>query len=102
MAGVQVRNGSYRYNFRFDGKQYFVTLGEVSEEEARSKVCQLNYLLLRLTQRLIQVPPDIGIVEFIQNDGSPPIAAAGNGTVSKDLTLAAFYERYRVVPRRRG
>ena len=94
MAGVQVRNGSYRYSFRYHGKQHFVTLGKVSADEAKTKSAQVDYLLLRLKQRLIHLPPGVGIVEFIQHDGRPSLPDVGNGTVAKELTLSKFYDRY--------
>ena len=94
MAGLQERSGSYRINFRYHGKHHFVTIGKVSEEEARAKSAQVDYLLLRLKQRLIELPPGVDIVEFIQHDGRTPVPAAGNANVAKDLTLAAFRDRY--------
>jgi integrase len=94
MAGLQERNGSYRINFRYHGKHHFVTIGKVSEQEARAKSAQVDYLLLRLKQRLIELPAGVGIVEFIQLDGRTPVPAAGNETVAKVLTLSAFLNRY--------
>src|SRR5208282_1221408 len=94
MAGLQDRSGSYRINFRYHGKHHFVTLGKVSEQEARAKFAQVDYLLLRLKQRLIELPPGVGIVEFLRHDGRTPVPAAGNDTVAKALTLAGFRDRY--------
>ena len=48
MAGVPRRHGSYRVLFRYQGKQYAFTLGEVSSEEAENKAAQANYLLMPL------------------------------------------------------
>jgi integrase len=94
MASLQERNGSFRFIFRFHGKQHFVTLGKVSGEEANAKAAQVEYLLLRLKQRLIELPPGIGIVEFLQRDGTPPAAVAGDPAESRELTLGDFRERY--------
>ena len=58
MAGLQERGGSYRVIFRFHGKQHF-PLGKVSQQEAEAKSAQVEYLLLRLKQRLIELPPGI-------------------------------------------
>lgn len=93
MAGLQERSGSYRINFRFHGKHHFVTLGKVSAEEATTKAAQTDYLLLRLKQRLIELPPGVGIVEFIQHDGKPPLSAPAIPE-RQALTLAAFRDRY--------
>ena len=94
MAGLQERSGSYRINFRYHGKHHFVTIGKVSEEEAQAKTAQVDYLLMRLKQRLIQLPDGVGIVEFILHDGQTPVPADGNKNVAKALTLAEFRDRY--------
>ncbi|MHC5539147.1 hypothetical protein ACYOEI_13095 [Singulisphaera rosea] len=40
MASLQDRSGSYRFIFRYHGKQPFVTIGKVSLEEAEAKAAQ--------------------------------------------------------------
>jgi hypothetical protein len=69
MAAVQKRNGSYRVIFRYRGKQHAFTMGEVSEQEAATKASQVNYLLMRLRQRLLVLPPGVDIVSFVEHDG---------------------------------
>ena len=44
----------------------------VTEAEAEAKAAQVDYLLMRLKQRLIELPPGIGIVEFVRHDGKAP------------------------------
>lgn len=94
MASLQERNGSFRFIFRYHGKQHFVTLGKVSPQEADAKAAQVEYLLLRLKQRLIELPPGIGIVEFLQHDGKPPVGASETPNASRAFTLADFQARY--------
>ncbi len=72
MAGLQERGGSYRVFFRFHGKQQTFPLGKVSKQEAEAKAAQVDYLLLRLKQRLIDLPPGVDIADFLQHDGKPP------------------------------
>jgi len=69
MASLQQRNGSYRVIFRHHGKQHFVPIGKVSAEEAGAKAAQVEYLLLRLDQRLIELPPGVDIAEFVRFSG---------------------------------
>lgn len=69
MAGLQLRGESYRVHFRYQGKQLFFSLGQVSKEEAESKVAQIEYLLMRLKQGLIVLPDGVDIVLFLQHDG---------------------------------
>src|SRR6476646_7336229 len=92
MASLQERNGSYRFIFRFRGKQHFVTLGKVSRAEAEAKAAQVDYLLLRLKQKLAALPPGTDIVTYVQHDGQPPVA--NDGTVATPITLGALRDRY--------
>src|SRR4051794_38455509 len=94
MAGPQERSGSYRLIFRYHGKQHTLTLGKVSDEEARTKSAQADSLLKRLKQRLIELPPGVDIVEFIEFDGRPPADRQQTPAESRELTLAAFRDRY--------
>jgi integrase len=75
MAGLQERGGIYRVFFRFHGKQRTFPLGKVSKQEAEAKAAQVDYLLLRIKQRLIELPPGMDIAAFLQHDGKPPESA---------------------------
>jgi hypothetical protein len=89
MATVQERNHrGFRIMFMYQGKRRWFTLGKVSREEANAKSAQVEYLLLRLNQRLIELPPGVGIVEYVQHDGKPP-AGAGAIPERRPLTLTA-------------
>ena len=100
MAALQHRNGSYRVIFRYHGKQESFTLGSVSKDEAEKKAAQVDYLLLRLKQKLLSLPPLTGIVDFLQHDGKPPESAAlANGQLVdagplNKATLASLRARY--------
>src|SRR6516225_6587613 len=93
MAALQHRNGSFRILFRFHGKQYAFTLGCVGEDEAETKRGQVDYLLLRLKQRLISLPEGVDIITFLEFDGKPPVAS-GPSTAQADTTLLQLKERY--------
>jgi integrase len=93
MAAVQERNNSFRILFRYLGKQYAFTLGEVPRDEAETKAAQVDYLLLRIKQGFVHLPPGISITEFVEKDGqvkSPEKAA----TAPHTLTLAQIKDRY--------
>ena len=66
---IQLRGDSYRILFRYRGKQQAFPLGPVSEAEARAKSAQVDYVLLRLKQRLIEIPTGVDIVDFLRFDG---------------------------------
>jgi integrase len=92
VASLQDRNGTFRFIFRFRGKQHFVLIGKVSPEEARAKAAHVDYLLLRLKQRLIDLPPGVDIVAFLQFDGRPPEGDVAK-TVARALTLGKLRDR---------
>ena len=91
MAGVQNRGGSYRVYFRYQGKQVTFPLGKVTKQEAEAKAAQAEYLLLRLRQRLIELPPGVGISEFLQHDGKTPV---GSVPATKPTKLAELRDRF--------
>ncbi len=94
MAAIEERSGRYRIHFRWHGKQEKLALGKVSAEEAANKAAQVDYLLMRLKQRLIELPPDVDIVEFVQFDGKPPADVQEVSAESRELTLTGFRDRY--------
>ncbi len=91
MAALQERNASYRVLFNYRGKQQGFTLGRVTEAEARAKADQVNYLLMRLKQGLLQMPPGVDVVEFFRHDGAPPARPAPSRS---EPTLAHLRNRY--------
>jgi hypothetical protein len=97
MAALQERNGSYRVLFRFNGKQHAFTLGQVTKGEADSKAAQVDYLLMRIKQRLVQLPDGTDIVTFVQFDGSPPATQVETPITSrKAVTLSHLKDRFLV------
>ena len=56
MASLQERNGSYRVLFCHHGKLHAFTIGKVERDEAENKARQVDYLLMRLKQRLLVLP----------------------------------------------
>jgi hypothetical protein len=92
MASVQRKGDRWYCQFCYRGGRHTFTIGKVSEAEAKAKSAQVEYLLLRLKQRLIELPPGVGIVDFIQFDGKPP--TLGTATAPRRLTFAAFRDCY--------
>lgn len=97
MAAVQERNGSYRILFWHSGKQHTFTLGGVTEAEAKTKASQVEYLLMRLKQRLVDLPEGVDIVTFVEFDGEPPMTPAGAPLNPREaVTLSQLKDRYLV------
>jgi hypothetical protein len=57
MASLQEKGDSYYCQFMYHGRRHTFTVGAVSEEEAGNKARQVDYLLMRLKQRLIVCCP---------------------------------------------
>jgi len=92
MAAIHERNGNFRVMFRHHGKQRNFTLGMVSEAEAKAKADQVEYLLMRLDQGLITLPPGADIVTFVRHDGNLP--ASGGEAKQDKPTLGSLRDRY--------
>jgi site-specific recombinase XerD len=93
MASLQLRGKSYACVFCWHGKRKWFTVGKVTGAEAEAKAAQVEYLLMRLKQGLIELPPGVDIVEFVRHDGRPP-ASLDEIPVTAGLTVAAFRDRY--------
>jgi hypothetical protein len=93
MASLQKKGNGWYCQFLHHGKRHTFAVGAVTEEEAKAKASQVDYLLLRLKQRLIALPAGVGIVEFIQHDGKPP-ADAVTIPERQVLSLTDFLARY--------
>ena len=72
MASLQERAGNYRILFFYRGKQHTFTIGKVDRDEAETKTRQVDYLLMRLKQRLLVLPEGTDIVSFVEHEGKPP------------------------------
>jgi integrase len=92
VASLQFRNGVYRLLFRFNGKQHTLPIGEVPLAEARQWKFRAENLLMRVEQRLLELPASVTIVDFIRFDGRPPIDPAL--AVRKDTTFNQLTEEY--------
>ncbi len=95
MASLQERNGSYRVLFCHHGKLHSFTIGKVEKDEAENKARQVDYLLMRLKQRLIVLPEGTDIVTFIEHDGKPPdIGPTLADAPRQAVTLGHLKDRY--------
>src|ERR1700674_3768343 len=95
MASLQERNGSYRILFSHHGKLHTFTIGKVKKDEADNKARQVDYLLMRLKQRLLVMPEGADIVTFIERDGkSPETGPTLPNAPRQAVTLGHLKDRY--------
>lgn len=93
MSSLQKKGNGWYCQFLYHGKCHTVSIGAVEETEARAKSDQVDYLLMRLKQRLIELPPGVDIREFLQRDGQVPAPAITRDQAG-ELTLGEFRDRY--------
>ncbi len=89
MASIQQKGSAYYCQFCYHGKRHTVTVGNVSREEADAFAGKADYLLLRIRQKLIRVPPGVSITDFILRDGhvvEPEVAASPEPVLLEPLT----------------
>lgn len=72
MASIHHKGEAWHCQFLYHGKRHTFSLGKVNQEEAETKANQVDYLLMRLKQKLLHLPPGMDIVAFVQFDGNPP------------------------------
>jgi hypothetical protein len=92
MATLQHRSGSYRLLFQYEGKQQTLTIGPITLVEARQWKGKAEHLLMRLKQRMLEVPIGCSINDFILHEGKPP--ALPNLTKARNTTLDQLREAY--------
>jgi len=73
---IQLQGNSCRILFRFAAKQHSFSLGPVAEKEALNQSARVDYPVLRLARRPIDLPPGVGIVDFVRSDGKPPVTTS--------------------------
>ncbi len=65
MASLRQKGNGWYCQFLYQGKRHIISVGPVSQEEAESKASQVDYLLMRLKQRLAVLPASLGIAEYL-------------------------------------
>lgn len=91
MASLQLKNESYYCQFRYLGKRHTVTIGKVSADEAEAFAGSVDLLLMRIRQKLLRVPPGIGIDTFILRGGK---IEEDDVPGPAEITFAEFCKRY--------
>jgi integrase len=95
MASLQKKGDSYYCQFCYHGRRHTFTVGTVEESEAENKARQVDYLLMRLKQRLLVLPDGTDIVTFVQHDGQPPDTGPALAAAPRQvITVGLLRDRY--------
>src|SRR4051812_15082951 len=93
MASIQQKGKGWYCQFVYRGKRHTFGVGRVTRAEAEAKAAQVEYLLMRLEQRLIELPAGASIVAFVKHDGVLP--SGGEPPAPRaEPTLGEFRDRY--------
>jgi integrase len=92
MATLQFRNGSSRLLFQYEGKQQTLNIGDVGLAEARQWKSKAENLLMRVKQRMLEVPLGCSIQEFILHEGKPPLDL--NVAKPRNITFDQLWDAY--------
>ena len=93
MASIQRKGDGWYCQFVFRGKRHTFAVGKVREGEAQAVAAKVGYLLMRVRQRLIEVPPGTDILAFIRCDGKPP-AGPADAAGPQAMSLADLRDAY--------
>jgi integrase len=93
MASLQQKGESWYCQFMYRRRRHTLTLGKVHENEAKATAARIDYLLMRVRQRLLEVPHGVDIVTFLEFDGKPPVVEP-NQEQPKLISFADFRESY--------
>lgn len=96
MASIQRKGDGWHCQILHRGRRRTFALGKVSEAEAKAKAAQVDYLLMRLKQGLLALPPGVDVVDFLRSDGDPAASPSkpGPDAPRKEPTLGELRDRY--------
>src|SRR4051812_5149161 len=92
MASIQKKGDAYYCQFCHRGKRYTFTVGKVPEAEAEAKAAQVDYLLLRIRQGFLEIPPGVDVATFVARDGR--VEPAADPTPAGPVTFGRLREQY--------
>ena len=92
MASLQKKGDSWYCQFMHRGQRHTFTIGKVDENEAKNTAAKADYLLMRLKQHLLELPPGMDIVTFIEFDGRVPQKQSEGS--NQEISFSGFRDAY--------
>jgi hypothetical protein len=90
MAGSRKNGGAYYCTFRFQGKRYYFTVGDISEAQARAKGTEVDETLNLIERGRLTVPDGVPLEEFVAAGGKAPVVVERSET----FTARRLFDRY--------
>jgi hypothetical protein len=90
MAGIRKKGDAYYCTFRFQGRRYYFTVGNVTEAQALAKGTEVDETLGLLERGRLSLPEGVAIEEFVAAGGKVPTVSSRPET----LTARQLFDRY--------
>jgi len=82
MAGVRKKGDAYYCTFRFQGKRYYFTIGQVSESKAQAKGVEVDETLDLIERGRLNVPEGVLLEDFVAAGGKVPTLSVRPETIA--------------------
>jgi len=69
MAGIRKKGDAYYCTFRFQGRRYYFTIGQVSESKAQAKGVEVDETLDLIERGRLNVPEGVLLEDFVAAGG---------------------------------
>jgi integrase len=90
MAGIRKKGDAYYCTFRFQAKQYYFTVGNVTEAQAQARGAEVDETLALIERGRLTVPEGVALEDFVAAGGKAPAVAVRPETV----TARQLIDRY--------
>jgi hypothetical protein len=90
MAGIRKKGDAYYCTFRFQGKRYYFTVGDISEAQALAKGTEVDETLNLIERGRLTVPDGVPLEEFVAAGGKAPVVVERSET----FTARSLFDRY--------
>ena len=82
MAGIRKKGDAYYCTFRFQGRRYYFTVGNLSEAQALAKGAEVDETLALLERGRLSLPEGVSLQDFVAAGGKVPKVSARPETVT--------------------
>jgi integrase len=82
MAGIRKKGDAYYCTFRFQGRRYYFTVGNVSEAQALAKGAEVDETLALLERGRLSLPEGVALQDFVAAGGKAPKVSTRPETVT--------------------
>jgi integrase len=94
VAGIRKKGDAYYCTFRFQGRRYYFTIGQVSEDQAHARGVEVDEILTLLERGRLTVPDGVALEDFVAAGGKAPVLAARPETVTTRQLVDHYLETH--------